>query len=458
MKKLLALILALVMVLSMAACTGNPDESKGNNNESTLDIGNIFNTEDSIDKSLYQVTEEVEVLFWHTYSDTTRAEWLQKKADEFMAKNPLIKIDVQYVGSYKTIATQIAGCIAADGQGLPAMSIMNSARIQSFAATGVTEPLNNYVVANDHVAEFSDFYEGMIDGNVYEEDGQVYALPFGVSTFLWYCNKTALGDDVMPETWEEFKTWAVRIHEKTGKVAAAFCTEQNNMYHTIRSVTGIDPLNDGVTSALDDERIVKVVKELKELIDAGAVAMVDGEDDLRVNFQAGEFLCYYATSTGAKVAYECTKDLGFELSTTIGFHGENVESPVFTGSGANLVIYEDNDQQVKNAAYLFSMYLCSVENNAEWASQNIVPPTRKGVVENNLLEGLFEQYPAIRDTFPALSAGMVSKHKSPALNDSLKVIAQYSYQYFKGGFSEEEFDSQWALCKKEVDALLADVQ
>lgn len=458
MKKLLALILALVMVLSMAACTGNPEESKGNNDESTVDIGNIFNTEDSIDKSLYQVTEEVEVLFWHSFSDSTRSEWLQKKADEFMAKNPLIKIDVQYIGNYKTIATQIAGCIAADGQGLPAMSIMNAARILSFASTGVTEPLNNYVIANDDVDEFGDFYDGMIDANVYEEDGQVYALPFSISTFLFFCNKTVLGDDLMPETWEEFKTWAVRIHDKTGKVACGFSTEQNNMYHLIMSVTGIDPLNDGVTSALDDERVVKVVKELKELIDAGAVAMVDGEDDLRLNFQAGEYLSYYSTTNNTTTAYECTKELGFEMATAVGFHGEGVEKPAYTVSGANLVIYEDNDQQVKNAAYLFAMYLCNAENNADWATQTLALPSHKSAVEKGLLNELFTKYPAIKDTFPALGEGMVSKHKSPALNDALKVITQYSYQYFKGGFSEEEFDSQWALCKKEVDALLADVQ
>lgn len=454
MKKLLAIVLALAMVLSMVACT--PEEE-------TKDTGN---TDETVDKSVYQVTEEVTITFWHNYANSAREEFLKNVAEEFHKENPLITVDVVYIGGYPAIAEQISGALAA-GTGLPAITTINVPRVQVYAQNGVTEPLSNYFKAMEMEDDLNDYFDGIMDSVTYDADGKLYAVPFGISSGICYYNETLLEsiNEPFPSTWEDFKVWCKNVHEKTGKIAFGFPYDFNYMNNFFLNVTGVDPLGDGTESVLDDEKIIAFVKEMKELVDAGYCAWYgekvnSASDDLRLAFSVEQLVAFSDTSSGAIKTIECGKNedgsTKFKVGTAVGISGTDKE-PVTTSSGAALVILADNDQQIKNAAFQFAVYLTNAENNAEWAVETQMYPVRKSVVQSGALNKLYENYPELQSTFDKASA-IVSKNKVSAMQNAMEAVVTVLGQYLNGGFAASEFDSQWANLKEEVDDLLADAQ
>lgn len=455
MKKLLAILLALVMVLSMAACT--PGDEEGTKESKSPE---------TIDKSLYEVTEAVTITFWHNYSNEARAAFLEDVAKKFHDENPLITVEVVYIGNYPVIAEQVSGAIAA-GQGLPALSTINVPRAQVYAHNGVSESLDNYFKAMDMEADLDDYFDGIMETLTYDGDGQLYGMPFGISSGICLYNQTLLEsiNEPFPSTWEEFKGWCKRVHEKTGKVAFAFPFDFNFMNNFFLNVAGVDPLGNGKESALADEKVISFVKELKALVDAGYCSWVgekvnSASDDLHLGFKAEQIVAYSDTSTGALQGIQCGLNedgsTKFKVGTAVGVSNTG-KDPVTTVSGASLVIYADNDQQIKNAAFQFAVYLTNAENNAKWVVDTQMYPTRKSVVAGGALDELYKQHPELKNIFDN-STALISKNKVSCMQECMETVVSVLGQYLNGGFPASEFEARWTNLKEEVDDILADVQ
>ena len=93
MKKIVALLLVLLMVVSLAACSkpqqpSTPDPQKTDAPASESTSTDAQNTEESKDL-------EGEITFWHSFTQGPRMEKIQAAADAFMAEHPKVKITIE---------------------------------------------------------------------------------------------------------------------------------------------------------------------------------------------------------------------------------------------------------------------------------------------------------------------------------------------------------------------------
>ncbi len=447
MKKWLALCLAVFMLLSLAAC-GSGNKTGGGGSGAGDAQGKTEGDGAGDAQDLHEVTEAVEIEFWHNYSDEKRAQWIDGVAEEFNASQELITVKPMYIGGYPAIAEQVAGAIAAHS-GIPAITTINAPRVLNYASSGIIEPLDGYMAG----LEDNDYFPEMLNG-MRDSAGDLYAIPFGISGGCCIYNKTLLDSLGLPfpNTWEEFKTWCKDVYEATGKTAFAFAYDFNYMNTFFLNVTGIDPLGDGSVSVLDDERIVSFVKDMRALCDAGycsymGASINNAADDQMAAFKLGEIAAYTDTSTSIG---NVISNMDFEVGTAIGISGTDAE-PVTTVSGACLVIYEENDQNTKNAAFQWATYLTSAENSAAWAVNTCMFPTR----ESCDISAMYEEYPGAEGVFDHADK-IIGKNKSPVMQAAMETVTGAVGEYVKGSVSEADFDAMWENTKKEIDILLAD--
>ena len=347
--------------------------------------------------------------------------------------------------------------MAAGGKGLPGLSTINVPRVLNFAGSGIIEDIDEYIEAWDLGEGY--FLEGMLDG-VSDKDGNVSALPFGISAGVCYYNETLLNQLGLPfpETWEEFKTWAKAVTEKTGNPAFAFPYDFNYMNTFFLNVAGVDPLGDGTVSALDDPAIIQFVQDLKELVDAGyctwmGATVNEASDDMRAAFNSQLIAGFTDTSSGLMAVIKAAE---FDVGATIGVTGTDKPAKTTT-SGAGLIMFSANDQQVNNAAFDFAVFLCEAERHANWAADTCMFPVTYAELESDVLEAMYQTYPGVKDVFDE-SANVVGKNKSTAMQAAMEEVVGVLGQYLKGDITKANFETEWANLKKTVDLILADAQ
>ena len=155
MKKLFAILLVAVMLLTCTALA-------------------------EFDKSIPDGTE---FTFWHSFSGVNE-EVLKKQVEEFEALTGY-KVDLQYIGGYNVIHTELASANAA-GSGVPALTVINVPRLTSYTTDKLVEDLNPYIAAWPDEINFDDFYPGMTD--MMQNGGYQAALPFGQSGQIFFYN------------------------------------------------------------------------------------------------------------------------------------------------------------------------------------------------------------------------------------------------------------------------------
>ena len=164
-KKLIALVLALVMALSLAACggSGNSGDSQSSG-DGTAPAGD---------------TAALTVNIW----DNNQREGIQKIADEWTETSGIpVKVEVVDWDNYWTL-------LEAGGSGgqMPDVFWMHSNTVQMYMENDVLLKLNDYIDADDSI-DMSKYYDGI--RTLYtRSDGNIYALPKDHDTIALLYNK-----------------------------------------------------------------------------------------------------------------------------------------------------------------------------------------------------------------------------------------------------------------------------
>lgn len=147
MKKIISLVLALTMSLSLAACGGTSGESSGSTG--TADSGSSAPAGGG---SGYSV-DSLEVNIW----DSNQLDGIQKIADEWTEKSGVkVKVNVITWNEYWTLLE--AG---ASGGELPDVFWMHINEAQKYMEGDVLLNLDDYIAA-DQSTDLSNYYEGII--------------------------------------------------------------------------------------------------------------------------------------------------------------------------------------------------------------------------------------------------------------------------------------------------------
>lgn len=449
-RRLMALVLTCTLVSSFVGC-GNTSDTATEVSSSSVESSapESKETETSQEEpSAYEVTEPISIEFWCAYGEEAKYSWWADCVDRFNASQNLITVNMVQISGYAETDKQITAAQAAQ-TGLPAVSLINYPRVLTYANSGMLEPLNEFVDETGY--DISDFYDGLVNPLILDSDNQLYGLPAGASGACYYFNQDMIDslDLEIPETWEEMKTFAKAVYDATGNAGFGFMSELNYVEVLMRT-SACDPLGDGVTSDMMNEKLISWLSEMKEMVDAGYMTFYNGADysgDIQNDFYNGKVAAIQHTSSIAAMVCE---NSDFTVGARAQMKGS--EETLSTAAGAAFIIPAANEQPVKNAAWQFIQYALNEENMTEWSIVGSVYPAKKSVLESNArLESLYAQYPLIEDIYAGMD-NLVSKNKTPYQTAAYKVLLNAMGQII---YDNADLESTWAAAAEEVDGILS---
>ena len=394
MKKLIALLLAAIMLTSMASAMAATE---------------------------YDVTEPITITWWHAHEDQL-TEYLNYMVDKFNAENGQgITVEPVYIGDYSEINTQFIAAAAAGTGTVPALVTCNTSYPASYGKDGLCEVLDPYIDAYEYDVE--DFGEGLIASTSY--DDEQIALPYLISTQVMYYNKTAADAEgiTMPKTLDEMEAFlekATLFNEDgtTKRYGTVFGGWDYWYYEMLYKNNGVETVLEDGTTDVNGEKSVAITAKIKEWIDKGYAYYAYGtgaSSNMRQLFWDGGAFSVFHTSSlydtyVSKVAESANP---FEVGMAWlpgGNDGETFKSEV---GGAAILIPAAASQAEKNAAWQFLMFMTSPEINLYWADKTGYFPTRASAQETAEYAEYLERKPAMADIV-AMGSWINPRNQNPA--------------------------------------------
>ena len=261
MKRLIALLLAATMTISLAACGGSGAASSapaqgGTAAEETEAEAPAEAPADNTGKTLV-------VNIW----DNNQLEGLRAIADEWSAKTG-VKVQMNVITWVEYWTLLEAG---ASGGEMPDVFWMHINEAQKYMRADMLLNLNDYI-AKDDAIDLSNYYEGIVD--IYSLDGNQYALPKDHDTIALIYNKEIFdkyGVEYPNDTWtwDDYAAAAAQIKaagEADGVYGTAMNTNdgQDGWYNLIYGWGGKIISDDNKTSGMDDPKTIEAMTWLAD--------------------------------------------------------------------------------------------------------------------------------------------------------------------------------------------------
>ena len=417
MKKLFSLLLAAIMLLGMAGIA-------------------------AADEINYDVTEPTKVVFWHTLNDEDDAALLERIIKEFEAEHPLITIEPVYYASYNKVNEALAAANVANVD-VPGCAFINVPRLKAYADNGVIENLDPYIA--HYGVDMSDFYEGLLP-NCYVDD-TIYGLPYLRSTPIMYCNNTLLNEagwdykDI--RTWDDLKTAATAVHDKTGKYGAS----QYSYLWTLDAFMiehGSSILNESEDATLLNTAEGKeVIGFWRDLIDQGIVHAYNHteQDKVTTDVQNLNTAIWFGSTGSLKDNLAIADELGFELGTA--YIPKAVEYGTPTG-GCCVVMMSNISDKEKVAAWEFMKYMTETEQAIKSSIKTGYLPSRKSAGESDTMQKYFVEMPLAKVALDQLGFVKRAAYSNPNYTEA-------------GAEIEKALDAIY-LNGADIDSTLADLE
>jgi len=332
---------------------------------------------------------QIEVTFWHPYGmGSWSGKFLEKKAAEFEAANPEIKITPQSFASYEEIVKRIQQGAAA--KNLPSIACIGYGLEQYIIDSGLVTPLND-LLGEDSGTFFDDFFPSLLI--LTSRDNVVYGVPFALSVAeVFYHSdlflQAGLDPNQSPRTWEEFLTVARLLHLRLGIYGATFALDDPWIFETaVRSNGGAILSDDRKTCVLDSDIAVKTLQDLAEgTADGSILYNADFFQTLQTFLSKG--VAMFATSSyGTLYYHENAPDV--RAAPWPAAEGHKIQIPV----GGNALFIFGNNTRERQAAARFVQFLTGPEAMVEWAENSGYLPSRRSSLQRmgDFIEG-FDNY------------------------------------------------------------------
>ena len=367
MKKLLALLLAMIFVVSLAACGGSGNSSGGNNGEVNID---------TLDSG---ATLEVDI--W----DNNQLAGLKTIADEWSAQTG-VKVNINVISWVEYWTLLEAG---ASGGEMPDVFWMHINEAQKYMRADKLLNLNDYIAADDAI-DLSNYYEGIV--NIYSLDGNSYALPKDHDTIALIYNKAIFdkyGIEYPDDTWdwEKYAAVAAQITE-AGKADGVYGTAMNTndgqdgWYNLIYGWGGKLISDDNKTSGMDDPKTIEAMTWLADtLIPTMPNQSVMADTDPDVLFMSGKIgmmlqgswmvNSFYTAENAADYAWA---QIPYRDANGNGQCDEGERVTMYNGLGWAA----SADTQHPNEAYSLISAFCSKEGQLKQSELGVTMAAYKG--------------------------------------------------------------------------------
>ncbi|EHI99660.1 extracellular solute-binding protein family 1 [Clostridium sp. DL-VIII] len=267
-KKIVSLILASVMAVTGLIGCGSTKTASTSGQDTTSSSGK-------------------DVHITYALWDSNQAKGIRTMADEFEAKNPGIKIDLQVVGwdNYWTMLEA-----AATGGSLPDTFWMHSNEIYRYESNGMLMDLTDRINKSSEV-KLSNYPEGL--DKIYNLNNKQYAIPKDYDTIgLWY-NKTMFdkaGISYPDETWNWDKLYeaAKKLTTGDGKQYGFLAPLHNQEgYYNFVYQNGGTIITDDKVSGYDNPKTIEAMKFYVKFVQDGLSPKIFGDAERAEAMQNG---------------------------------------------------------------------------------------------------------------------------------------------------------------------------
>lgn len=360
MKKFLAILLALAMVLSLAACGGAEAPA------ADAPAQDASNNEESAKKGIDMTFT---IFLDPTSTSDPRCVVLKEIVDEYNATNEYgntVTVESIHWSEYESQVIQAT----AAGNG-PDIANVFSDQFMQLVDAGVFQPMTEY--ATKFIEENPSYIHTV--EKLTQADGEIYTLPWESRVnVMWYRNDIY---DEAPNSWADLLATA----EKSNGLSMGFAlglSEGSNgtgLMETfvpwIRACGG-DIFDAEGKAVFNSEAGVKVVNFIKSLVDAGCMdssTLNMTYDDVVDGFKAGSL--YAVNAATQRAAAIKTSELAANFtSAPIPGEAEGSKAPAFV-AGQTLGIGSQCEDPAM--AWDFIQHFYSVENQKKWIGANVMP-------------------------------------------------------------------------------------
>ncbi len=386
-RRIFALLLCAVMVLTLAACGGEK-----NSLEANFEV-----PEGGYDGSAVTIT------FYHTMG-TNLQEVLNPYIQQFNEMYPNITVVHTQVGKYDDVRSQITTEIPEGNQ--PNIAYCYPDHVAMYNKANAVTQLDALIDSQipvthaDGTSEILGLTQEQKDAFIkgyYEEgrafgDGFMYSLPLSKSTEVLYYNKDFFDahDLKVPATWDEMEALCAQIKAIEPMSIPLGYDSESNWFITMCEQYGSD-----YTSATGDhylfhnETNVNFVKRFRQWYQKGYVTtqniygaytsgLFTADDEIRSYMSIGSTAgaTYQRPTSGADSSYPF--QVGIAMIPQV-----DVNNPKVISQGPSLCIFQKSNPQEVIASWLFVKFLTTnVEFQAEFSMASGYVPVLKTVSEN----------------------------------------------------------------------------
>lgn len=189
----------LLFGLTLLACNGNAANEPPVAEDS---VGEVSEVEDAPAEDNTECSETVQIEWWHIATPEREQVYLQSKADEYMAANPCIQINITVLENeaFKARLTTVMQ----SGEPPDLFHSWGGGQLWAYADAGL---LRN--IAPELEGEWKDGISSTAALDLYGQDGEYYGVPWQWGAVGIYYNKdmfaqAGLDPENPPQTWTEF--------------------------------------------------------------------------------------------------------------------------------------------------------------------------------------------------------------------------------------------------------------
>lgn len=381
MKKIIAIFLVLVLVLSLAACSSNSAPAVEAPKETPA-------SEVATPTEAEKTAEPVTLEMWGMTDDQVRYEAIIEAYQEI---HPEVTINLTLQSSTEydqAQTTALAGREPID------IIVSNGGQyLEGRATNGMAEPLNAYMEASGFdTSIYSDAFETTAI------DGMYYGLPYRDSVIILIYNKTYFDErgveyPTADTTWDELLDIAEQVTwgEGADKVYGFFCAARNTDWDMMAAINGTYSTSEDLTLLAD------CMNWKLDAIDRGVIldnaSYTAFGTGIRAMFASGKSSMYIG---GDWTIAQLNSDY---RNGVFDFEWDVAPLPMLPdGAGrmktpgqfiyASVVSYSEHKQE----AYDFLTFMCGPEGAAIGAQDGMMPAAKKG----NAVKEAFHEY--IADT------------------------------------------------------------
>ena len=373
MKKLIALLLALVIVLGLAACGGSGAAGSADA-PASVEVSEEF-------KKLYtKPTSDVSLEVWYAVSGVT-AEKFEALVNEYAAANPNVKIELSYAGSYADAASKISANQLTGTA--PDVALISGAPMY----TGGRGDWAIEKLIEDPAFDKDGIYEGVWKYAQWQDRN--CALPYGISVPVLYYNKdivAKIAPDIEtnpPKTWDELYALAEKAVKEGYAVNGFDVNDVPWLFKSMLAQNGnsiIEVDGTDVNPIYNNDKAVEVATFWQKLT-ANGLMPVDQHGNADKNFQGGQtaFLVSSSVRLARWTGVEGIADFG--CLPMPSFAQESVAL-----GGNHLVVFPNGDDAKLAAAWDLLKFLMSEEKITDFALTTGYIPLYEASMESDAVK------------------------------------------------------------------------